>query len=122
MTTTVPPVPRTRPLSPPPGLGRLPAVRFGAAHGTLLLAAAAFTALHLAPLPALVLVGVLVVGWAGVLPITFAAALGAVSWAYYTGFAVNGYGLLTFHAGDLDRLALLVALAVGVALAAHWRR
>lgn len=96
-------------------------MRFGAAHGTALLAAAAFTGLHVAPHPALVLLTVLTVGWACILPLGFAAGTGVVFWAYYTGFVINGYGALTFTAGDLGRLVLLVTLAVTVTTAAHWR-
>jgi hypothetical protein len=52
------------------------------------------------------------------LPLAFAALMGLVSWAYFTGFVANSYGELTFEPFDLVRLALLVAVGV----AAHWSR
>lgn len=99
-------------------LRKVPQVRFGAGHGSVLVTVAAVTVLGLAPHPALVLVGAVAAGWAVQLPLLPAVALGAVAWAYYTGFVVNQYGQLTFAVGDLARLGLLLA----VAAAAHWCR
>jgi hypothetical protein len=45
-----------------------------------------------------------------------AVVLGAVAWAYYTGFVINQYGELTFGAVDDARLLLLLACAA----APHW--
>lgn len=121
MTSTVPSLPKAHRLPPHPRLGRLPAVRFGTAHSALLVAAATFTALGVAPRPALAVLVVVTVGWARRLPLGYATALGVIAWAYYTGFAVNAYGLLTFGAGDLGRLVLFVALAVGTKVTPHLR-
>ncbi len=42
-----------------------------------------------------------------------AAVVGAViAWSMLTGFAVNRLGALSFHSGDLGRLALLAAVAL----------
>jgi hypothetical protein len=97
-------------------LWQLPQVRFGAGYGTVMVATVVVTAMRLAPDPALLVLGLVTVLWASRLPLGLATALGAVSWAYYTGFVVNQYGQLTFAAGDLIRLVLLLV----VASAAHW--
>jgi uncharacterized RDD family membrane protein YckC len=99
-------------------LWEVPQVRFGAGHGSVLVTVAAVTVLGLAPHPALLVVGAVMAGWTTRLSLIPAVALGAVAWAYYTGFVVNQYGQLTFAAGDLARLGLLLA----VAAAAHWCR
>jgi hypothetical protein len=93
-------------------------VRFGAANGTVLISAAAFTSLQISPHLALAVLILVTVAWASVLPLGFASALGAVSWAYYTGFVVNSFGVLTFTGSDSVRLLVLLTLAV----AAHWSR
>ena len=93
-------------------------VRFGVAHGAVLVTMSVISILGMAEVAALVAVGVVTVAWAIRLPLRFAMALGVVAWAYYTGFVVNEYGQLTFAPADLARLVLLVACAA----AAHWSR
>lgn len=46
------------------------------------------------------------------LPGLVALALGAIAWAFYTGFTENAFGQLTFATGDLERLVLFVAATV----------
>jgi len=97
-------------------LWQVPEVRFGAGHGSVLVAVAVVTTLGITPHPALLVLLLVTMVSASRLPLGFATALGAVAWAYYTGFVVNQYGQLTFTAGDLGRLVLLLT----VAAAAHW--
>jgi hypothetical protein len=99
-------------------LWHVSAVRFGAGHGVVLALTAVVAALGLDGPAAFVAFGVVTVAWSMRLPLGAASALALTSWAYLTGFAENRYGELTFHPGDLLRLALLL----GAAAAAHWSR
>ncbi len=94
-----------------------PGVLFGIATGTVIatdLLAGAF-ALPLVP-TALALV--VVAGLFGArLKALLAAALGVVSWAFYTGFSEHRYGQLTLADGDLVRICAFVAGALAVAVA-----
>lgn len=93
-------------------------MRFGVAHGAVLVTMVVITVFGMAEVAALGAVVVVTVAWASRLPLRFATALGVVAWAYYTGFAVNEYGQLTFAPADLARLVLLIVCAA----AAHWSR
>ena len=92
-----------------------PGLRLGAAYAALVATLLAAAALRLAPTATEVLVGVVVA--AGSVALTWAVSfgVGALGWAFYTGFVENRYGVLTFAAADLLRLAVLVTLAVLVA-------
>ena len=96
----------------------MPAVRFAYSQsvvvGTLLLCGV----LSVTPHVTLVAVCTVTVAAACRLPLALATLLGLVAWAYFTGFVTNRYGVLTFGAVDLVRLALLV----GLGGAAHWSR
>jgi hypothetical protein len=60
---------------------------------------------------------VLVAGIAsGRLPLGIAGVLGAISWAFFTGFDENAYGQLTFAEGDLVRLVTFAVGTVAVAV------
>lgn len=92
-------------------------VRFAAAEAALALTAVTTAALALPTATRLVVLGAVVVVAALVLP--WAAALGAAAtaWAVWTGFAEHHLGQLTLAPGDLERLAVLVAVATaGVVL------
>lgn len=52
----------------------------------------------------------------GRLPAWLAGTLGAITWAFFTGFDENTFGQLTFARGDLERLAGFAAATVVVAL------
>ena len=98
-------------------------VRWGIAGGTLLLGAAVCAAAPLAGWSGVLTLLALTAGWCRALPLPQALALGVSGWAFATGFAVHGYGELTFAPGDLLRLALFLitaALAAGRA-GAQWR-
>jgi len=99
-------------------LWQLDAVCFARAQVDVVVALFACAAFGVSQLFALVVVAAVTVVHAGRLPISAAVGLGLVTWAYFTGFVVNRYGRLTFEGPDLVRLALLL----GCAAAAHWRR
>jgi hypothetical protein len=89
-----------------------PGVRFGLANGALVLALLAASAL---PLDRSETAGVALIT-AGVvsaaLPSRFALAMGFVSWAWFTGFFENRYGVLTLAPSDLLSLGGFVATTV----------
>ena len=93
-------------------------VRFGAGHGSVLLTVAVITGLGVPAEPALLALLAVTVVWGSRMPLVLATGLGAVAWAYYTGFVVNQFGQLTFATADVARLILLLAAAA----AAHWSR
>ena len=47
------------------------------------------------------------------------AWLGAISWAWFTGFVENRFGELTFAGDDLQRLAAFTLAAVVIAALGH---
>ena len=94
----------------------LSAVRFGLAQCALLAVLLASAAVRLSSVPTLVAVCLVTCAAALVLPLTWAAALATVAWAFFTGFVVNRLGELTFSSTDLQHLVLLVAAGS----AAHW--
>ncbi|MFL6061956.1 MAG: hypothetical protein ACJ72E_12050 [Marmoricola sp.] len=55
----------------------------------------------------------------GRLPLWLAGTLGAITWAFFTGFDENTFGQLTFAHGDLERLAGFAAATVLIAIAAR---
>jgi hypothetical protein len=94
------------------------AVRAGMAGAAMFALAAVFTTLRVG-----LLVGLLgYVGCCGLaalaLPLRYAVLTGLTGWAFLTGFVVNVDGQLTFGAGDLRHLALLLALSSAVSVLA----
>jgi len=96
----------------------VPAVRFAYSQSAVIGALLLCGLLSAAAPITLAVVCTVTVASACRLPLPLASLLGLVSWAYFTGFVTNQYGVLTFDPLDLVRLALLVALGV----AAHWSR
>ena len=94
----------------------LPAVRFGFAQCALVVVLLASAAVQLGNGSTLVVVCLVTSAAALALPARWAAVLGLVAWACFTGFVTNRFGELTFAVPDLARLALLVVLGS----AAHW--
>lgn len=80
------------------------------------------TAVHATSAETLVMVLVTVVLGSALMPVGPSALLGASTWAFYTGFVTNAAGVLTFHHGDLVRLAVFVGLGTVVAVARRRRR
>lgn len=92
------------------------AVRAGVAGSMMFALAALFVQVHVA-----LIVGVL--GYAGscalaalMLPVRYAVLTGLSGWAFLTGFVVNVGGRLTLGRGDLEHLALLLALSFTVSV------
>jgi hypothetical protein len=111
--------------------GDQPGVRFALANAALVtvlfVAAAARLDRLAAELTALVTAVVAAAG----LAVLLRATIGVVMWALVTGFVQNSLGQLTFHRGDLGRLALFVvvvcachrpAAAASSALRRSWQR
>ena len=92
-----------------------PGIRLAAAYAALVAALLAAAALRLGPITREVLVGIAVAAGSVALAATVSSGVGALGWAFYTGFVENHYGVLTFAAADLLRLAVLVTVAVLVA-------
>jgi hypothetical protein len=106
----------TRPAHAVPRMTAEPGVRFGIANAVVV---AVLLAASVAPLTTAetAWVAVLSAGLAGAaLRWTRAAVLGLIAWAWYTGFAENGYGQLTFAGGDLRRVALFIVAAAVLAV------
>ena len=97
-------------------MNRLSAVRFGLAQCAIVAVLLACAAVRLGEGSTLVAVCLVTTAAALVLPARWAAVLGLVAWAYFTGFVANRLGQLTFDPPDLTRLALLVV----VGSTAHW--
>ena len=99
-------------------------LRLAAAYAALVAALLAAAPLRLGPVTSEVLVGVVVAAGSVALAATVSSGVGALGWAFYTGFVENHYGVLTFAAADLLRLAVLVTVAVlvarGTAGVARW--
>jgi hypothetical protein len=86
--------------------------RFGLGGGLVFGATGALVAGGAPPgLGVAVLLAVTTVG-ALVLDLRYALALGALGWAFATGFAVNSLGTLTVTGADLLRLAAFIGCAV----------
>jgi hypothetical protein len=100
-------------------LWQLGAARFTAAQCGVIAVLFVCVGLGMAELLALLAVCVVTLACAARLPPAFAVVLGVVAWAYFTGFAVNRYGALTFTGPDLARLSAVLLLC---AATAHWRR
>jgi hypothetical protein len=91
-------------------------VRYALAHTWLVLAALVAAASSL-PGPASFLLLTLVALAAGQgLAIGWRVGIALAAWAIWTGFFENTLGLLTFSLTDVLRLAVLTALAAGVAV------
>ena len=90
-------------------------IRLAAAYAALVAALLAGAALRFGPITREALVGVVVAAGSVALAATVSSGVGALGWAFYTGFVENHYGVLTFAAADLLRLAVLVTVAVVVA-------
>ena len=97
-------------------MAHLSAVRFGLAQCALVAVLLACAAVRLDAISTLVAVCLVTSAAALVLPLRWAAVLGLVAWAFFTGFVTNHLGQLTFATPDLARLALLVT----VGGTAHW--
>jgi len=92
-----------------------PGVRFALANGLLVLGLFAARAFGLGTVPTealeVVTAGVSAVGLS-----TLATSwLGAIGWAFYTGFVENDYGQLTLAGPDLARLLLFVLVTLTIA-------
>jgi hypothetical protein len=90
-------------------------VRFGIANGLLI---AAFFAAAVARLDATETAWtvVLTAGLLGLgLSLLMTACLGAIAWAWFTGFVEHRFGLLTFAGHDLQRFAVFVVAAMALA-------
>jgi hypothetical protein len=119
MTTLLPPPQVVS--RPAPRLVDEPGVRFGIAHGGVLLAAFAAAALSLDPAWALGLLGLTAFAAGFALSPTWASGLGISAWAFYTGFLENDLGQLTLSAADLLHLGALVCLGAIGSLLGRWR-
>lgn len=87
------------------------AVRAGTVAGAMFTLAAVFTQVGIGIVTGLVaFAGCCGLG-ALALPLRYATLTGLTGWALLTGFVVNVGGQLTFDAGDLRHLALLLALS-----------
>jgi hypothetical protein len=91
-------------------------VRFGLATGALVLTLEIVAALPLGPGDTATVALLAAAGAAATLPRTLMIALGAETWAFWTGFFENRYGVLTLTDHDVLRLAGFVA---GTVLLAH---
>jgi hypothetical protein len=92
-----------------------PGVRFGLASGAVVLVFLVAAALPLDLLETASL-GLLAASVAGAtLPHLVAGALGIETWAFFTGFFENRYGVLTLTSHDLALLAGFVAVTVVLA-------
>jgi hypothetical protein len=92
-----------------------PGVRFALAVAALALAAVVVGLLGLAPAEVeWLLVGVGGLSVMGLAPL-LAGSVGAMAWAFYTGFTEHDYGRLTLAGHDLDRLAVMAAATTVVA-------
>jgi len=92
-----------------------PGVRFALASGLLVLAMFVARAFGLGSAPTEA-VEVVTAGLSAVGLSTLATSwLGAIGWAFYTGFVENDYGQLTLARGDLARLLLFVLVTLTIA-------
>lgn len=82
-----------------------PGIWFGIATGLVLVALLAGGLAGLGSFATALLALAVAAAAAIRLPVAPAVALGAVLWAFFTGFDVNTFGQLTFGADDLARLA-----------------
>lgn len=113
--TRAPSLDRTLATGRPARMSDETGVRFAATEAVLAVAALAAAALALPTATRLVVLGAVVA--ASALVLTWTAALGAAAtaWAVWTGFAEHHLGQLSLAPADLERLALLAAVAtVGV--------
>lgn len=110
--TTFTPTQSTQTVTRVPALVAEPEIRFGLAHGVLIVILLVGAAGHLpTPLVGLAML-VTVLGVAGGQRLGLAIFLGISQWAMVTGFFVHVRGQLTFAPGDLVRLALFVTVTV----------
>jgi hypothetical protein len=92
-----------------------PGVRFGIANGLLVATMLAVSVAHLGP-TATAWVSVVAAGLLGAgLSLTMTGLLGVIAWAWFTGFAENRFGELTFAPHDLQHLAAFGLVAVAIA-------
>ena len=92
-----------------------PGVRLGAAYAGFTVALLVAAAVDLPSAATELLVGVVAALASVGVSVPVSGAVGALGWAFFTGFVEHRYGELTFGAGDLLRLLLLVAGPVWVA-------
>ncbi|MEU6137140.1 hypothetical protein [Nocardioides sp. NPDC047086] len=97
-------------------LEKVTAVRAGAAAAVLLVATAVLTVVGVGFSAWLTIIVALSTGAALTLTVPYALLLALTGWGLVTGFAVNTGGQLTFSAGDLRHLALLLALGLVASL------
>lgn len=95
-----------------PSLMVLPEVRFGFAEAAVLVAATVCHDLGVSVQVGLVLLALVVVVSAAYLPPRFTVVVALSAWAFLTGFVVNAGGQLSFHPADLDRMGVLVLVAL----------
>jgi len=95
-----------------PWLSDLPEVRFGLAAGAVAALVTVCVRLGVDAATALALVAGVVAAAGVALPRRFAAAVALSAWGFLTGFVVNTGGQLTFGPADLDRLGVLVIVAL----------
>lgn len=92
-----------------------PGLRLAIAYAGLTVALLAAAVLGLSPFQTLVVVGFVVLAASAAVPTVVSVGVGALGWAFYTGFVEHRYGELTFSTGDVLRLAALTAAAVWAA-------
>jgi len=96
----------------PQGLLDLPEVRFGFAEAALLVTVTVCGRLGLDVSTGLVVLAAVAATSCAVLPLRFSWAVGLSAWAFLTGFVVNAVGQLSFRPADLDRMGVLVLVAM----------
>ncbi|MBO9523550.1 MAG: hypothetical protein J7518_18625 [Nocardioidaceae bacterium] len=105
----------------PPRMRDENGVRFGMAAGTEVAALTTAGLAGLAPLPTAVWLVLASALAARRLPGWVVLAVGAIGWAFFTGFVENAYGVLTFSDADLVRLGLFVLCTLTMARAVRPR-
>ena len=108
------------PAAPPrPRMTSEAGVRFGIANALLLATFLVTATVHLDP-TLTAWAGGATAGLLGIGPsVARAAGLGAISWAWFTGFFENRYGELSFAGDDLQRLVAFTLAAVAIAALGH---
>lgn len=91
-------------------------VRFGLASGALVLTLMVVAALSFGPGETALIALLMTALLSTALPLGYAVGLGVQTWAYFTGFFENRYGVLTLTSRDLLHL---VGFVVGALVLAH---
>jgi hypothetical protein len=98
-----------------PHLLQEPGVRFALATGLLVLAVLAAAAFRRGPVET-EYAEVLTAGLSAIgLSTLMTSWIGAIGWAFYTGFVENDYGQLTLAGPDLARLLIFVLVTLAIA-------